>query len=431
MFRNSAVSTARSSGGTRMHRLPHNYFLHIDKKTKFSKQLKLGAHYQNQLAWYHNAQASVHTKTFAIQRLYHSNPILSLSTNIKSTSFDTNNNKKYTTAPQNTSNNKTHHKFRHLNNKKNHLISRSHEILYNTPIGAMTNEQIAEAQSLIYQWANTINDTTGTGGRVTDTAYIMESLLDRLIEEHDDGFNENSLVVTTKDYNVVMNAYGRSVSQFFQKRQQMMLNNNNWKQNQNKLSFHNQESDEDKEHDSIAKIEALYQRMKERFDNFNDIYNEESNDRAELPKPDIITYNTILNAYSNQPKYEKGVQKAEEIIKLLESKDSNVNPDTWSYNALMNIYANQIGEYGYAQKAEDVLLNMSKMRKEGSDNVVPDTTSFNIVLKAWRNSGGGSIECELQSMILCHLLNVPDHVADLFVALVSCKKSRRYLTDYD
>lgn len=391
MFRNCAVSTARSSGGTRIRHL-HN-LLCIDKKTNTST---LGAYCHNHLAWYHNVQASAHTNTFAIQRLYHSNPILSLPTHIKSTSFHTNNNKKYTTAQQNTSNNKTHHKFRHLNNKRNHLISRSHEILYNTPIGTMTNEQIAEAQSLIYQWANTINDTTG--GRAIDTASIMESLLDRLIEEHDDGFNENALVVTTKDYNVVMNAYGRSVSQFFQKRQQMMLNNN-WKQNQNKLPFQNQESDEDKEHDSIAKIEALYQRMKERFDNFNDIYNEESNDTAELPKPDIITYNTILAAYSNQPKYEKGVQKAEEIMELLESKESKVNPDTWSYNALMNIYANQIGEYGYAQKAEDVLLNMSKMRKEGSETVVPDTTSFNIVLKAWRNSGGGSIECELQSMI--------------------------------
>jgi hypothetical protein len=402
MFRYSAASTARSTGGLRI-RHSHN-LLCIDKKS--SK--KLGAHYQNYIACYHNVQVSVQTNKFATQRLYHSNPMISRPSQIKSiTSFDSNSkhnntsyhnesNKKYTTSQQNITNHKTHHKFRHLNNKRNHLISRSHELLYNTPIGTMTNEQIAEAQSLIYQWANTINDTTG--GKASDAASIMESLLERLIEEHDDGFNENALVVTTKDYNVVMNAYGRSLSQFFHKRQQMMLNNH-WKQNQKKLTIENQDIDENKEHDSIAKIEALYQRMKERFDNFNDIYNEESNDTTELPKPDIITYNTILSAYSNQPKYEKGVQKAEEIIELLESKGSVVNPDTWSYNALMNIYANQIGEYGYAQKAEDVLLNMSKMRKEGSLTVIPDTTSFNIVLKAWRNSGSGSIECKLQSMI--------------------------------
>ena len=81
-------------------------------------------------------------------------------------------------------------------------------------------------------------------------------------------------------------------------------------------------------------------------------------------------------------------------MSLLE-EESSVEADTITYNMFMNIYANQIGEYGYAQKAEDVLLHMSKLRKEGSEIVKPNTLSFNTVLKAWRNSGGGSIECKI------------------------------------
>ena len=46
-----------------------------------------------------------------------------------------------------------------------------------------------------------------------------------------------------------------------------------------------------------------------------------------------------------------------------------MQPNTITYNVLMNIYANEIGGYGgYAQKAEDNLLQMTKLRKEGSES---------------------------------------------------------------
>ena len=281
--------------------------------------------------------------------------------------------------------------------------------------------KLNETKSLIYQWASSLK-TSHSSSAAIDVATIMESLLERLIEEYDEGLNEDAFfTVSNKEYNVVMNAYRKSTFFREQERQQKQYRQRQ-RQHRRQVKYgiidgygdgydddHDENEAKNVEHEGIIKLEALLQRMKDRYENYKTIFDETStstntnqDDGRLPPKPDIYTFNTLLSAYSHQFRNEKAVQKAEDIIKMLESSTFDdeknatifVKPDTVSYNVLMNIFANQVGEYGYAQKAEDVLLNMSKMRKEGSDTIVPDTTSFNIVLKAWKNSGGGSIECK-------------------------------------
>ena len=281
------------------------------------------------------------------------------------------------------------------NRRYQYLKNCTNKILHKIPVGSMTKSQCDEAKNLVHHWSWTLNKG-GTKhswavAKAGEVAYTMELILERLIEEFEDGLNEYALsVITNTEYNVIMNAYMKSMMQSAHKKRSL-------NRRQDIYNYGDENENNVKVHDSFYKVEALFERMLQRLDKYSHIFNGENNvnnPSVNLPKPDIITYNTILAAYSNQSNYNKGIQKAEEIIRLLESGDEEdiVKPDTITYNTLMNLYANQVGEYGFAQKAEDVLLNMSKMRKDGSNIVVPNTTSFNIVLKAWRNSGGGCIE---------------------------------------
>ncbi len=436
----------------------------------------------NEWSYHHHHHTS---DTFLNARYFHSNPFLCSSSNneiqtnithkegeengmnsVKQEEFSSYQEEIRDPLQQNGNND--HHHHHHINNNKyyssqrnhhqqnqrNELINYTHRIMRDASIGSMSPQQIEDVRNLIYRWFATLNTNNTSNNnnnnnnnshnniphrRIRDVAYIMETLLERLIEEYDEGLNEDALgAVRTKEYNVVLNAYGKCVSSYYND------NNSNWKTKFK--SFDDDDDDDDENSDSnvnddfdengedtgkgtgksdfspkldpedeyiaITKAEDLVKRMKTRYDNYANLFpdciddnnrnttSSNSKRRRRLddenngfpPKPDIVTYNTLLSAYSNQYNNEKSVAKAEEIIKLLENEDEELEADTITYNVLIDIYANQIGEYGYAQKAEDVLLNMSKLRKEGSEIVKPNTLSFNTVLKAWRNTGGGTIE---------------------------------------
>ncbi len=314
-------------------------------------------------------------------------------------------------------------------------MNQTNQILNNVPIGSMNIEQIVQTKNLMYRWLSSEeaepsqwpNQSKPIHPRVFEVATVANSLLQRLIHEYDEGCNDDVLynAVSVKEYNAIISTYGKSINGSFKR---YLVERRAKRKNKTKVDGHGQvqvlvgeeETDggeEDEQNKAIIEAEALIHQMKERFDNYNNLFSGDSSsdsatgggyeyDMMMPPKPDIITYNTLLSAYANLLQNEAAVKKAEQIMLLLENNSNQDNdqtksssssypqPDTLTYNMLMNIYANQIGEYGYAQKAEDVLLKMSKLRKEGSNAVVPDTTSFNIVLKAWRNSGGGSIECK-------------------------------------
>jgi len=227
-------------------------------------------------------------------------------------------------------------------------------LLLEVGVGEMSRHQLEQAKSLIYHFAKQQTHKSAT---------VAELLLERVVTEATDGCNIYANdVITTKQYNIVLDSLGKT--------------------------------------NNLQKAEALLYRMNKRYTIHHSNSHSHSNAHShshtthsnsiKRQQPDIITYNTLLFAYSQEHKpSEQTVQKAEQIIQDMQNQTIHIQPDTSSYNMLMNVYANQIGKYGYAQKAEDVLLYMSQLRKEGDDMVHPDTKSFNIVLKTWKNSGGG------------------------------------------
>ena len=324
-----------------------------------------------------NTDANLYGNLYRNRRMYHASPIILVTPKYNNNQdFDEiRNNERERTKHQRSSYRDSVGQFR------SELVNRTHELIHDEPIGSLTKEHIEEIKSLLYQWPKTLNKrgkSSLTPDKVYDVATIMKAILYRLIAEYDEGVNENALVITVKEYNVVMNAFSRYLGQ------------SNDYNKLRKVKFGSSKSDSGEK--GVKMVESLYNSMKDRHENYKAMMDDDFNVIA--PKPDNITYNTLLSAYSSQVNDEESMHKAEAIIELLESDKVLEKTNTVSYNCLMNSYANQLGEYGYAQKAEDVLLLMSKKGQEGNIGVLPDATSFNIVMKAWRNSGIGSIECE-------------------------------------
>ena len=154
--------------------------------------------------------------------------------------------------------------------------------------------------------------------------------------------------------------------------------------------------------DRIAsRVETLLRQMEER-----------SADCSNMPRPDRISYNTMIYAYSKSG--EDSLLKVEEALRsihLIDGRDptdlyDNLQRDTCI--AVMNYFATR-GEHSSAQHAEDLLLRLSRPQAELGVKV--DDVAFNLVLKAWSNSGCGIYGArraeELLKMMMSYRLATP------------------------
>jgi pentatricopeptide repeat protein len=108
-------------------------------------------------------------------------------------------------------------------------------------------------------------------------------------------------------------------------------------------------------------------------------------------KPDIISYNSVLNAFAKCGGT-KSARRAEEMLYKLENSyddsrrdkgtSSDVCPDVYSYNIVISAWAN----CGHADRAVALLDRMAHRTKEGKANLIPDATTYNSVLHAWSQS---------------------------------------------
>jgi pentatricopeptide repeat protein len=119
-------------------------------------------------------------------------------------------------------------------------------------------------------------------------------------------------------------------------------------------------------------------------------------------KPDIITYNSVLNAFAKcgGP---RSARRAENMLDKLEdsydksrdgmggvggssssssSSSSSVCPDVYSYNIVISAWAN----CGQADRAVALLDRMAYRTKEAKARLIPDATTYNSVLHAWSQS---------------------------------------------
>jgi pentatricopeptide repeat protein len=138
--------------------------------------------------------------------------------------------------------------------------------------------------------------------------------------------------------------------------------------------------------------------------------------RDRINQPDIITYNTVLAAWSKSAGYdqtlsdnneivgEEAAYKALELLDRIENQTNQIKPDRISYSTTIAAFANaaQSCESGMlmAQKADALL---SRMRDRMG--VEPDDYSFNGVLLAWSRTSGGMSSAQHCESILRSMRN--------------------------
>jgi len=115
-------------------------------------------------------------------------------------------------------------------------------------------------------------------------------------------------------------------------------------------------------------------------------------------KPDIISYNTVLDAFAKQSARARdtadsinSAECAEKLVHKMEQSYRNncngaIRPNTCSYNSVIDAWANS-GSAQSATKAQNVLMSMVKLHKSTGDvNVKPDVITLNSVVNAWSKS---------------------------------------------
>ena len=132
-------------------------------------------------------------------------------------------------------------------------------------------------------------------------------------------------------------------------------------------------------------------------------------------QPDIVTYNTVLAAWSRSAGYFQAQSDSEEIVgkeaayKALELLDRievqyRTKPDRISYNTTISAFANaaQTCESGISMAKEADSL-ISRMRDRMG--IQPDDYSFNGVLLAWSRASGGMSSAQHCESILRSMRN--------------------------
>lgn len=95
--------------------------------------------------------------------------------------------------------------------------------------------------------------------------------------------------------------------------------------------------------------------------------------------PDRYTFNVVMNALANCGEVGAS-RKAEDLLRRMEgSHDTNLRPDLLSYNTVLDAFSRE----GDPTRAERLL---ERMLKKGNDSVRPNAHSYTAVLTAWSRS---------------------------------------------
>ena len=121
-------------------------------------------------------------------------------------------------------------------------------------------------------------------------------------------------------------------------------------------------------------------------------------------RPDDVTFNSVIHAISNDPKDRVDApRRAMRLLEMMESMSlgggGGTKPNIISYNSVLNAFAKSGGGPQSARRAEEMLNRLEdsydKSRRgegKGGDGaapskVCPDVYSYNIVISAWANCG--------------------------------------------
>eukprot|EP00814_Leptocylindrus_danicus_P015987 CAMPEP_0116026082 /NCGR_PEP_ID=MMETSP0321-20121206/13575_1 /TAXON_ID=163516 /ORGANISM="Leptocylindrus danicus var. danicus, Strain B650" /LENGTH=651 /DNA_ID=CAMNT_0003498685 /DNA_START=121 /DNA_END=2074 /DNA_ORIENTATION=- len=124
--------------------------------------------------------------------------------------------------------------------------------------------------------------------------------------------------------------------------------------------------------------------------------------------PDIVSFNGVLHALAKSGK-RGSAQRAEELLQRLEvmhyEQNSNANeivrPDLYTYNTVIDAWAKSCKyEPDAAERAEALLRRMEEMYASGNKSVKPDTVSYTTVIDAWSKSGNKAVAGERADALL-------------------------------
>lgn len=120
---------------------------------------------------------------------------------------------------------------------------------------------------------------------------------------------------------------------------------------------------------------------------------EEKDHKRISVSPNIISFNSVLNAWAKSDTREAAPRAEALLQKMLEASmtdDAAVRPDCVSFNSVLNAWARYSSHDAEApQKAEDLLNLMYDLYHSGrlDENAKPDTTSYTSVINAWAKGG--------------------------------------------
>ena len=93
-------------------------------------------------------------------------------------------------------------------------------------------------------------------------------------------------------------------------------------------------------------------------------------------KPDTYSYNTVISAWAFSGR-DRGAEIAETIFDRMET--SEIRLDTTTFNTLLSAWGRQKDP----ERATDILHHMFAVKKSGQFDVRPTSQSFAIVINAW------------------------------------------------
>jgi pentatricopeptide repeat protein len=156
----------------------------------------------------------------------------------------------------------------------------------------------------------------------------------------------------------------------------------------------------------LIQAEQLLAEMEQRY---------KKEDRPDL-KPNIITYNTVLNAIAKSGEVD-APQRAERFLQTMlenyyyylqtttniDKKDLDdgviIKPDKISFTTVMDAWANS-GDKRAPVRCEQILRKMEHLHHFwGDDDLQPDVHTFNTVIKAWAKSSVTSAASQAEKLL--------------------------------
>lgn len=111
--------------------------------------------------------------------------------------------------------------------------------------------------------------------------------------------------------------------------------------------------------------------------------------RADLPSPDTVTYNSVLYAYAQSSDQGTAIQ-AENLLREMMDPKFNVTVDTTSFNTVIHAWSQMVKDnsnVAAAHRAQQLLDHMAQLAAAGNSNVEPDVYGYTTVIQAWANCG--------------------------------------------